>query len=188
MAIFYFMAPDRVAKACMTPRGRHSTPKSLWSLLLSQAIDWPPPYPRRSLLRWISPGVGRGLLPTHVGWLEAPECLSQGRKEESPDLFSRKTSWLPIQSGTSGTKLEESCCTGCKVLLDLCDGWVCQCGTHWQGGLIVRDLNICGFWYLLGLRECGFWNQCSIDTQGRLCVLHWRAETDSKEAHLEAVG
>ena len=29
MAIFYCMAPDRVAKAGMTLRGRHSTPKSL---------------------------------------------------------------------------------------------------------------------------------------------------------------
>ena len=26
-------------------------------------------------------------------WLAAQEFLSQGRKEESPDLFSRRTSW-----------------------------------------------------------------------------------------------
>ena len=56
------------------------------------------------------------------------------------------TKSLPIQSGTFGTKLEESCCIGCKVILDLCDGWVCKCGTYWQGGSIVRDLNVCGFW------------------------------------------
>ena len=78
MPIFYFMAPDRVAKAGMTPRGRHSTPRSLWSLLLlNQAIAWLPPYPRRSLLRWISPGVGRGLLR---GWKLQNFSAGEGKR------------------------------------------------------------------------------------------------------------